>query len=94
MPPNISFATLKNAMDEALRLYETIDGFRSDPSARVAVWYGAKEPHMKTALQKLKRAWPSLEDHPFPGLGHGEIMAHPGLIAEEIRKFMETERAQ
>jgi pimeloyl-ACP methyl ester carboxylesterase len=94
VPPNLSFATLKDAMDESLRLYETIDGFHPDPSARVAVWYGAKEPNMKTALQKLKRAWPSLEDHPFPGLGHGEIMAHPGLMAEEIRKFMETERAQ
>ena len=92
VPPNISFATLKNAMDESLRLYETIDGFRPDPSARVSVWYGAKEPNMKTALQKLKRAWPSLEDHPFPGFGHGEIMAHPELMAAEIRKFMETER--
>ena len=47
---------------------------------------------MKTALQKLKRAWTSLEDHPFPGFGHGEIMAHPELMAAEIRKFMETER--
>ena len=92
VPPNISFATLKNAMDEALRLYDTIDGFEPDPAARVAVWYGAKEPNMKTALKKLMHAWPSLEDHPFPGFGHGEIMAHPERMAEEIRKFMETER--
>ena len=71
VPPNISFDTLKNAMDEALRLYETIDGFCPDPSARVAVWYGAKEPNMKKALQKLKRAWPNLADYPFPGLVTG-----------------------
>ena len=88
VPPDISFDTLKNAMDEALRLYETIDGVRPDPSARVAVWYGAKEPNMKKALQKLKRAWPNLADHPFPGLGHGEIMAHPELMAQEIRCFL------
>ena len=88
VPLNISFDTLNNAMDEALRLYETIDGFRPDPSARVAVWYGEKEPNMKKALQKLKRAWPNLADHPFPGFGHGEIMAHPKLMAQEIRCFL------
>ena len=89
VPQNISFDTLRNAMDEALRLYETIDGFRPDPSARVAVWYGAKEPNMKKALQKLKRAWPNLMDHPFPGFGHGEIMAHPDLMVREIRSFLD-----
>lgn len=36
VPPNISFVTLKNAMDEALRLYETIDSFEPEPAARVA----------------------------------------------------------
>ena len=92
VPLNISFDTLKNAMDEALRLYETIDGFHPDPSARVAVWYGAKEPNMKKALQKLKRTWPNLMDHPFPGFGHGEIMAHPELMVQEIRSFIDTKK--
>ena len=91
VPPNISFSTLKNAMEEALRLYETIDGFRPDSAGRVAIWYGAKEPNMKTALKKLRRAWPNLEEHPFPGFGHGEIMAHPELMAKEIQKFMGTD---
>lgn len=91
VPPNISFATLKNAMEEALLLYETIDSFRPEPSARVAIWYGAKEPNMKTALQKLKRAWPNLEEQPFPSYGHGEIMAHPELTAKEIRRFLTEE---
>ena len=90
VPLNISFATLKNAMEEALRLYETIDGFRPDPSARVAVWYGAKEPNMKKALEKLKRAFPNAEDHPFAGFGHGEIIAHPELMAQEIRSFLDN----
>lgn len=92
VPPNISLTTLKNAMEESLRLYETIDGFQPDPSARVAVWRGSKEQNMKTALQKLKRAWPNLEDRPFPGFGHGEIMVHPELIAEEIRAFLAADQ--
>ena len=89
VPPNISLDTLKNCMREALSLYEKIDGFDPDANARVAVWRGAKEPNMKTALQKLRRAYPNLEDHPFPGFGHGEIMAHPDLMAQEIERFME-----
>ena len=31
----------------------------------------AKEPNMKKAVKKLKRAFPNAEDHPFEGLGHG-----------------------
>ena len=46
---------------------------------------------MKKALQKLRRAYPNLEGHPFPGFGHGEIMAHPELMAQEIGRFMERE---
>ena len=54
----------------------------------VAVWYGAKEPNMKKAVQKLKRAFPNAELHPFPGFGHGEIIAHPDRMAAEIKRFM------
>ena len=58
MPPNVSFDTLRNAMEESLALYDAIDGFEPDPDARLAIWRGAKEPNMKTALKKLKRAFP------------------------------------
>ena len=91
VPPNISLDTLKNCMRGALSLYEKIDGFAPDASARVAVWHGAKEPNMKTALHKLKRAYPNLEDHRFSGFGHGESMAHPDLMTQEIERFMERE---
>lgn len=87
-PERISLETLKNAMDEALKLYGAIDGFEPDPDARVAIWYGEKEPNMKTAVRKLKRAFPGAQDHPFAGYGHGEIIAHPDVMAEEIRRFL------
>ncbi|MBQ9210135.1 MAG: hypothetical protein IJ153_00400 [Clostridia bacterium] len=54
----------------------------------MAIWRGAKEPNMKKALQKLKRAFPNAEDHPFEGFGHGEIIAHPDLMVKEIEAFM------
>ncbi len=88
VPPNISPETLKNCAREALRLYEEIDRYEPDPSARVGIWYGAKEPNMKKAVQKLKRAFPGAELRPFPGFGHGVIIAHPELMAAEIRRFM------
>ena len=44
---------------------------------------------MKKAVQKLKRAFPALEINPFEGFGHGEIIAHPEVMAGEIRSFIE-----
>lgn len=88
VPANVTLTTLKNCAKEGLRLYEDIDRYDPDPNAKVAVWHGAKEPNMKKALKKLRRAFPSLEDHPFPGFGHGEIIAHPDLMAKEITEFI------
>ena len=88
IPPHISLETLQNCAREGLRLYEEIDRYEPDGAAKVAVWYGAKEPNMKKAVQKLKRAFPNAEFHPFPGFGHGEIIAHPDRMAAEIRHFM------
>ena len=87
-PENITLQTLQNCAKEALQLYRDIDAYAPDPNVKVAVWYGMKEPNMKKAVQKLKRAFPALEVHPFEGFGHGEIIAHPELMAREIRKFI------
>ena len=92
VPKNISLETLQNCTDEALRLYDAIDRFTPDPAARVAIWHGAKEPNMKTAVRKLKRAFPNAEDHPFEGYGHGEIIANPETMAAEIRQFIGNSR--
>ena len=89
---DISLETLKNCMNEALELYEKIDGYEADPAAKVSIWYGEKEPNMKKAIEKLKRAYPNAQTHPFKGFGHGEIMAHPVLMADEIRHFLKEER--
>ena len=90
VPPNISPETLQNCARESLRLYEEIDRYEPDPSARVAVWHGAKEPNMKTAVLKLKRAFPNAEVRSFAGFGHGEIIAHPERMAAELRRFVGT----
>ncbi len=87
-PVNISLETLQNCAKEGLQLYRDIDAYAPDPNAKVAVWHGAKEPNMKKAVQKLRRAFPSLVIRSFEGFGHGEIIAHPELMAEEIRKFI------
>ena len=89
MPDNISLNTLRNCMSEALRLYDIIDTFEPDPDAKVSVWYGAKEPNMKTAVKKLLRAFPNAENHSFEEMGHGDIIGKPELMAAEIKKFME-----
>ena len=47
---------------------------------------------MKKAVQKLKRAFPALEINPFEGFGHGEIIAHPEVMAGEIRSFISDDR--
>lgn len=92
MPKNISFETLDNCMKEALSMYKGIEGLSADPDAKVSVWYGAKEPNMKKAVRKLKTVYPNAEDHPFPGLGHGEILSQPEYMAREIMSFMEKKR--
>lgn len=88
MPENITLKTLQNCMDEALRLYEVIDQFEPDPKAKVSIWHGAKEPNIKKALVKLRRAFPAMEDRSFEGMGHGDIIGHPEVMADEVKKFM------
>ena len=88
VPPDISLDTLQNCVRESLALYEQIDRFEPEPEARVSIWYGAKEPNMKKAVEKLKRAFPNAEERAFEGFGHGEIIAHPDLMAREIEAFL------
>ena len=88
MAENVSLETLENATNEALRLYQTLGDYEPQPGRRVSIWYGAKEPNMKKAVAALTRVWPDAKAHPFEGMGHGEIVAHPEQMAAEIRRFI------
>ena len=88
MPDNISYETLKNCTDEALKLYEDMKQFRVRKSAKVSVWHGEKEPNMKKAIAVIRRIYPNMEYHPFAGMGHGEIITYPEQMATEIKKFI------
>ena len=88
MAENVSLETLENAMREALRLYKALGDCEPQPGRRVSVWYGAKEPNMRKAVEVLTRVWPDAEALPFEGLGHGEVIAHPQMMAAEIRRFV------
>ena len=91
--PNISLETLENCVKEAKKLYKDIERYTPDKNAKVSIWYGAKEPNMKKAIKILRSVYPNAEEHPFRGLGHGEVIAHPKYMAKEIIKFMESRDA-
>ena len=88
MPENISYETLKNCTEEGISLYNEMEKFEVRPDAKVSVWHGQKEPNMKKAILAIRKIYPNMEDHPFKDMGHGEIIAHPDLMADEIKKFI------
>ena len=65
----------------------------SEKMSVVSVWYGGKEPNMKKAVAAIRKVYPKAEDHPFPGIGHGEILSFPEEMVREIKKFVEDENA-
>lgn len=89
MPDNISLDTLSNCTSEAKKLYKEMEIFDVNEKAKVSVWYGQKEPNMKKAIEKIRKIYPNMVDHPFEGMGHGEIIAYPERMAAEIKKFIE-----
>ena len=85
----LTLETTEATFWEALKLYpEHVSTWEPNPNIRISCWYGEKEMNMKKAIQHLKRAFPNLEEHPFKGLGHGEIMAHPELLVQELKAFL------
>ena len=90
MAKNVTLETLENATREALRLYKALGDYAPQPGRRVSIWYGAKEPNMRKAVAALTQVWPDAQVHPFEGMGHGEIVAHPQQMADEIKRFLGT----
>lgn len=59
------------------------------PDRRITLWYGEKEAmNMRKAERELRRAFPGLTTHVFPGMGHGENCEHPDLVIRELKTFM------
>ena len=87
IPDNISLESVRATWAAGLYLYRT--QFPVQKDANVACWYGEKEGHMKKAIAKLRQAYPKLTVRAFPGFGHGEIINHPKLLAEELKKTIE-----
>lgn len=73
--------------------HKNLENYTPDENAKVSVWYGAKEPNMKKAVAAIRKVYPKAEDHPFPGIGHGEILSFPEEMVREIKKFVEDENA-
>ena len=87
IPDNISLESVRATWAAGLYLYRT--QFPVQEDADVACWYGEKEGHMKKAIERLQKAYPRLTVRGFPGFGHGEIINHPKLLAEELKKTIE-----
>ena len=60
IPDHISLESVRATWEAGLYLYRT--DFLVQPDAKVACWYGEKEGHMKKAIQRLRTAYPSLDD--------------------------------
>ena len=87
----LTLETTEATFWEALKLYpEHVSAWEPNPNIRISCWYGEKEMNMKKAIQHLKRAFPNLEVHPFKGLGHGEITAHPKQLVSELKSFLQN----
>jgi hypothetical protein len=86
---DLTLETTKATFWEAVKLYpEYMSKWDPDPEVRIACWYGEKEMNMKKAIKHLKKAFPSIDIHPFIGLGHGEIMANTDLLVKELKAFI------
>lgn len=85
---DISLESIQNATSEALSLFRTLRTYEIVADAHVGFWHGSKEPNMKSAWKIIKQVYPKAEELAFEGFGHGEVMAHPDILAMEIRKFM------
>ena len=86
IPDNISLESVRATWEVGLNLYRT--DFPVQPEAEVACWYGQKEGHIKKAVQRLRQVYPRLTVKCFAGFGHGDIINHPRLLADEMIKFM------
>ncbi len=87
IPDNVSLESVRATWKVGLYLYRK--EFPVQPDAEVACWYGEREGHMKKAIEKLRHTYPKLTVRCFPGFGHGDIINHPELLRDELKRFAE-----
>ena len=87
MAENISLETLKNAMSEALLLYDTIGAFPPDATAHVAVWRGAKEPNMRGAYASFAGCSPRSRTIPSPASDTARYCSILGWLLQKSRRL-------
>ncbi len=88
IPDNISLESVRATWEVGLYLYRI--ALPVQPEARVACWYGEKEGHMEKAIRHLRKTYPRLAVKSFPGFGHGDIINHPELLADELARFLKN----
>ena len=86
IPDNVSLESVRATWEVGLYLYRV--QLPAQPEAAVACWYGEKEGHMKKAIEKLRAVYPRLTTRCFSGFGHGDIINHPQLLADELEDFL------
>ncbi len=86
IPDCVSLESVRATWAVGLTLYRT--DFPVQPEAKVACWYGEREGHMKKAIQKLQGIYPQLTVNCFAGFGHGEIINHPEMLAQELMRLL------
>lgn len=87
IPDKISQKSIRATWEVGLTLYRTKLPVQRE--AKVACWYGAREGHMKKAIERLKEVYPQLAVQCFAGYGHGEIINHPEQLADELTRFLD-----
>lgn len=86
IPDHVSQESIYATWKVGLYLYRML--LESQPDAAVVCWYGQREGHMKKAIEKLRKVYPRLTVRCFPDFGHGDILNHPQLLAEELKNAM------
>lgn len=89
IPDGVSLESVRNTWQVGLYLYRYAEKLPVQPEAKVACWYGEKEGHMEKALEKLRHTYPNLTTRCFAGYGHGEIINHPEMLRDELKRFAE-----
>jgi pimeloyl-ACP methyl ester carboxylesterase len=85
----VSRATITNGCREALTFLDMLPPATHNPGTAVACWYGGREKLLVgTCLDTLREYFPDLEEQPFPGYVHGEVLMHTDQFVAQLEGFL------